>query len=253
MAGLGAALGDPMAPEWKARAEATRALVEDRFWMEEAQFYAVALDGDGEPCRALASNAGHLLFTGLPSRDRARAVSRRLLSAEFRSGWGIRTLATGQPRFNPMSYHDGSVWPHDTALAAAGMARYGERRAVSLLLGEIYAAATHFQLRLPELFCGFERLPGEPPIAYPVACLPQAWAAGSVFMMLQATLGVSVDALSGAVEVDDPHLPPGIEHLVLSNLQVGEAVIDLAFDRMGGHTVVTPRNRRGEVRLRLLR
>src|SRR5690606_24075605 len=104
MADLGAALGDPMAPEWKARAEATRALVEDRFWMEEAQFYAVALDGDGEPCRALASNAGHLLFTGLPSRDRARAVSRRLLSAEFRSGWGIRTLATGQPRFNPMSY-----------------------------------------------------------------------------------------------------------------------------------------------------
>ncbi len=253
MADLGRALDDARAAEWAARAESTRALVEDRFWMEDEQFYAVALDGDGAPCGAIASNAGHLLFSGLPSPERARAVTRRMLSAEFRSGWGIRTLATGQARFNPMSYHDGSVWPHDTAMAAAGMARYGERRAVALLLNEIYSAATHFQLRLPELFCGFERLTGEPPIAYPVACLPQAWAAGSVFMMMQAALGVGVDALTGAVDIDDPHLPPGIEHLVLSNLQVGEAVVDLAFDRMDGHTVVTPRNRRGDVRIRLLR
>jgi len=253
MAELGEALDDPNAPEWAATAEATRALVEDRFWLEDEQFYAVALDGDGAPCRAIASNAGHLLFTGLPSPERAAAVSRRMLSAEFRSGWGIRTLATGQPRFNPMSYHDGSVWPHDTAMAAAGMARYGERQAVAMLLGEIYAAATHFQLRLPELFCGFERLPGEPPIAYPVACLPQAWAAGSVFMMMQAALGISVDAASGVVEVDNPTLPAGIEHLTLSNLQVGEAVVDLAFDRMDGHTVVVPRNRKGEVRVRLTR
>ena len=253
MADLARALNDPGAAEWASRAETTRALVEDRFWLEDEQFYAVALDGDGAPCRAIASNAGHLLFSGLPSPERARAVSRRMLSAEFRSGWGIRTLATGQARFNPMSYHDGSVWPHDTAMAAAGMARYGERRAVAMLLNEIYSAATHFQLRLPELFCGFERLTGEPPIAYPVACLPQAWAAGSVFMMMQAALGVSVDALTGTVDIDDPHLPPGIEHLVLSNLQVGEAVVDLAFDRMDGHTVVTPRNRRGDVRVRLLR
>ncbi len=253
MADLGRALDDPGATEWAAKAETTRALVEDRFWLEDEQFYAVALDGDGAPCRAIASNAGHLLFTGLPSGERARAVTRRMLSAEFRSGWGIRTLATGQARFNPMSYHDGSVWPHDTAMAAAGMARYGERRAVAMLLNEIYSAATHFQLRLPELFCGFERLTGEPPIAYPVACLPQAWAAGSVFMMMQAALGVGVDALTGAVDIDDPHLPPGIEHLVLSNLKVGEAVVDLAFDRMDGHTVVTPRNRRGDVRVRLLR
>ena len=253
MADLGGALGEPGVTDWAARAEATRALVEDRFWLEDEQFYAVALDGDGAPCRAIASNAGHLLFSGLPSHDRARAVTRRLLSAEFRSGWGLRTLATGQPRFNPMSYHDGSVWPHDTAMAAAGMARYGERRAVALLLNEIYSAATHFQLRLPELFCGFERLTGEPPIAYPVACLPQAWAAGSVFMMMQAALGVSVDALTGVVEVHDPHLPGGIEHLILSNLRVGEAVVDLAFDRLDGHTVVVPRNRKGEVRVRLTR
>lgn len=253
MADLGRLLKDPAAAEWAAKAESTRALVEERFWLEDEQFYAVALDGDGEPCRAIASNAGHLLFTGLPSAERARMVTQRMLSAEFRSGWGIRTLATGQARFNPMSYHDGSVWPHDTAMAAAGMARFGERRAVAMLLNEIYSAATHFQLRLPELFCGFERLPGEPPIAYPVACLPQAWAAGSVFMMMQAALGVSIDALTGAVDVDDPHLPPGIEHLVLSNLQVGDAVVDLSFDRVNGLTVIAPRRRRGEVRVRLLR
>lgn len=253
MADLARELNDPNGPRWDAKAEATRALVEERFWLEDEQFYAVALDGDGSPCRSIASNAGHLLFTGLPSPERAQLVARRMLSAEFRSGWGIRTLATGQARFNPMSYHDGSVWPHDTALAAAGMARYGERRAVALLLNEIYSAATHFHLRLPELFCGFERLPGEPPIAYPVACLPQAWAAGSVFMMMQATLGISIDAVAGVVEVDNPTLPPGIEHLVLSNLQVGEAVLDLAFHRTDGHTVVVPRNRAGSVRVRLTR
>ena len=253
MADLGRRLGEAEADEWEARAEAVRALVEDRFWMEDEQFYAVALDGDGAPCRAIASNAGHLLFSGLPSPERARAVTKRLLSAEFRSGWGVRTLATGQPRFNPMSYHDGSVWPHDTAFAVAGMARYGERRAVAMLLSEIYDAATHFQLRLPELFCGFERRPGEPPIAYPVACLPQAWAAGSVFMMMQAALGISVDAMSGVVEVDNPMMPAGIEHLTLSRLQGGEAGVDLAFDRANGQTVVAPRRRRGDVRVRLSR
>ena len=253
MADLGLMLGAPEAAEWAARAETVRALVEDRFWMEDEQFYAVALDGDGAPCRAIASNAGHLLFSGLPAPERARAVTKRMLSAEFRSGWGVRTLATGQPRFNPMSYHDGSVWPHDTAFAAAGMARYGERRAVAMLLNEIHDAATHFQLRLPELFCGFERLPGEPPIAYPVACLPQAWAAGSVFMMMQAALGISIDAMNGVVEVDNPMMPEGIEHLTLSRLQVGEAVVDLAFDRVNSHTVVAPRRRTGDLRVRLTR
>lgn len=252
MADLGLALDDDRRAEWAARAEATRALVEDRFWMEDEGFYAIALDGDGDQCRAIASNAGHLLFTGLPSRERARRVTRRLLSAEFRSGWGVRTLATGQARFNPMSYHDGSVWPHDTAMAAAGMARYGERRAVALLLGEIYAAAAHFHLRLPELFCGFERTPGEPPIAYPVACLPQAWAAGSVFLMLQAALGVTVDAVEGVVQIDDPVLPVGIDRLNVSGLQVGDGRVDIAFQQMGGHTVVVPGRRDRTVAVRTL-
>ena len=253
MGEFGEHLGDPRAAEWRERAETMQALVEERFWMEDEGFYAIALDGDGEPCRSIGSNAGHLLFTGLPLATRAHKVTRRLLSAEFRTGWGVRTLAHGQARFNPMSYHNGSVWPHDTALAAAGMAQYGERDAVALLLGEIYAAAAHFHLRLPELFCGFTRQPGEPPIAYPVACLPQAWAAGSVFLMLQACLGVKVDALEGVVTVDRPVLPAGIDRLTISNLQVGEATVDLAFQRVDGHTVVMPRNRRGEVSVRSLR
>ena len=251
LAEMGVVLGDGRALEWAARAEALRALVEDRYWMEDEGFYAIALDGDGEQCRAIASNAGHLLFTGLPSHERARQVTRRMLTAEFRSGWGLRTLAKGQARFNPMSYHNGSVWPHDTAMAAAGMARYGERRAVAMLLGEIYGAAAHFQLRLPELFCGFIRETGEPPIAYPVACLPQAWAAGSVFLMLQAALGLSIDAVEGLVEIASPTLPPGVDRLSVTRLQVGDGVIDLNFQRLDGHVVVMPRERGGAVSLRV--
>ena len=252
MAAMARAMGDDREAEWTGRADHVRALVEDRFWMEDEKFYAIALDGDGQQCRAIGSNAGHLLFTGLPSRERARLVTRRMLGAEFRSGWGLRTLATGQARFNPMSYHNGSVWPHDTALAAAGMAQYGERRAVALLLGEIYNAATHFHLRLPELFCGFERTTGEPPVAYPVACLPQAWAAGSVFLMLQAALGVRIDAAAGVVEIERPLLPSGIERLHISNLRVGDGVVDLAFQQIGTHTVVVPRRREGGVSVRTL-
>ncbi|MFK0299952.1 glycogen debranching N-terminal domain-containing protein [Brevundimonas sp. NPDC090276] len=251
MAEMGAQMGDERASQWQARAGAVRSLVEDRFWMEDQQFYAVALDGDGKQMQAVGSNAGHLLFSGLPSPERARLVTRRMLTAEFRSGWGLRTLAKGQARFNPMSYHNGSVWPHDTAMAAAGMARYGERRAVAMLLGEIYGAAAHFQLRLPELFCGFIRETGEPPIAYPVACLPQAWAAGSVFLMLQAALGLSIDASEQLVEIADPTLPPGVDRLSVTRLRVGDGVIDLHFQRLDGQVVVMPRERSGIVNLRV--
>ncbi|MDZ4317887.1 MAG: amylo-alpha-1,6-glucosidase, partial [Phenylobacterium sp.] len=250
---LGERLGDDRAPGWRDRAEQVRALVEDKYWMEDEGFYAVALDGDGEQCRAIASNAGHLLFTGLPSVERARRVTKRLLSAEFRTGWGIRTLELGQARFNPMSYHNGSVWPHDTAMAAAGMANYGEREAVAQILAEIYAAAAHFHLRLPELFCGFPREPGEPPIAYPVACLPQAWAAGSVFLMLQASLGLSIDAWTGTIDIADPFLPTGLERLKITGLKVGDALVDLSIRHVDGRAVVIPNHRQGRLAVRTLR
>ncbi|MGO4410177.1 MULTISPECIES: amylo-alpha-1,6-glucosidase [unclassified Brevundimonas] len=250
LARMGELLGDGRVEEWRAQAERVRAAVEERYWMEDEGFYAIALDGDGEQCRAIGSNAGHLLFSGLPSHERARRVTRRMLTAEFRSGWGLRTLGKGQTRFNPMSYHNGSVWPHDTAMAAAGMARYGERRAVAMLLGEIFGAAAHFELRLPELFCGFIRETGEPPIAYPVACLPQAWAAGSVFLMLQSVLGVSINAAEGLVEVSNPALPVGLDRLSIIDLAVGDGAIDLNFQRLDKHVVVMPRERRGTVSLR---
>ncbi|WP_122464514.1 glycogen debranching N-terminal domain-containing protein [Brevundimonas lutea] len=242
MADLSRLIGEEAPAGYLAKAKRMRALVEDRFWIEEEGFYAIALDGDGQACRAIGSNAGHLLFTGLPSKDRAHRVIQRMLGAEFRSGWGLRTLAHGQARFNPMSYHNGSVWPHDTAMGVAGMARYGERDAVAMLLHEIYSAASHFDLRLPELFCGFEREPGEPPIAYPVACMPQAWAAGSVFQMLQAALGLTIDAVDKVVTVDDPILPPGIEQLNLSRLDMAGETVDLAFRRTADGTVVSRRN-----------
>jgi len=147
----------------------------------------------------------------------------------------VRTLAAGEPRYNPMSYHNGSVWPHDTALCAMGLARYGEREGVVQMLSGLFETAAHYEMRLPELFCGFPRFPGEPPVAYPVACLPQAWAAGSAFMMLQACLGVSVDGWRGEVHVSGARLPIGIDRLSVENLCVGDAVTDLSFERDGPH------------------
>src|SRR6202012_4890893 len=175
------------------------------------------LDGNGRPCRVRSSNSGQLLFTGLPSPERARSVVDNLLTAPFNSGWGIRTLAQGEVRFNPMSYHNGSVWPHDTALCALGLSHYGERDGVVALTAALFETAVSFEMRLPELFCGFPRLAGEPPVAYPVACLPQAWAAGSVFMMLQACLGL--EATPHAITVRDPRLPIGIDRLWIDGLQ----------------------------------
>jgi len=226
---------------WTARARRLQEAVERRFWMEDQGFYGIAVDGAGDLCRVLSSNPGHLLFAGLVGRDRARRLTQKLLSSAFASGWGLRTLAAGEARFNPMSYHNGSVWPHDTAICAMGMARYGERTGVVKLMANLFETAANFEMRLPELFCGFPRCPGEPPVAYPVACLPQAWAAGSVFMMLQACLGLHVNATKGRVDIYDPHLPLGIDRLKISGLRVGAAATDLVFERMGDHVAVRSR------------
>ncbi|OWJ65684.1 amylo-alpha-1,6-glucosidase [Inquilinus limosus] len=235
---------DDEATRWRVRAEALRVAVEDRFWMEDQGFYALALDGHGEPCRVRASNAGHLLYCGLPAPDRAASVTRQLLDTPFESGWGIRTLARGEANFNPMSYHNGSVWPHDGALCAAGLARYGERDGVVRLLSGLFETAVNFDMRLPELFCGFPRVRGEKPIAYPVACLPQAWASGAVFMMLQGCLGLRVDGLRSRITVDRPRLPIGIESLTVEALPVGPHRVTLGFQRIGDRVVVSPQGTR---------
>jgi glycogen debranching enzyme len=231
---------DARSREWRAKARRLRAAVERRFWIADQAFYAIALDGSGEPCRVRSSNAGHLLYTGLPSAQRASLVIEQLVSTAFDNGWGLRTLASFEARFNPMSYHNGSVWPHDTAICAAGIAEYGHRRAAARILSELFAAAVHFGMRLPELFCGFGRRPGEPPVGYPVACLPQAWSSGAVFMMLQACLGLTIDAVNRVVQIDRPELPAELAHLTLHNVAVGEDSIDLAFARTGDRVAVTP-------------
>jgi glycogen debranching enzyme len=241
MADLASRRGDQaLEQRWRESAGKLRVAVEDRFWMPEASFYAIALDGEGKPCRVRASNAGHLLYTGLPSAERAQHVSEQLLSAVLDSGWGVRTLCDRAARFNPMSYHNGSVWPHDSGLCAAGIARYGDRAGIRHLIDEIFGAAHHFGMRLPELFCGFARAAGEPPVGYPVACLPQAWSSGAIFMMLQAALGLSIDAWRGEVCIDRPELPSEIDRLLVHDLVVAGQRVDLRFQRVGERVAASP-------------
>jgi glycogen debranching enzyme len=228
---------DARAKHWKDQAERMRALVEERFWQDDLGTYALAIDGEDRPCRVRTSNAGHLLYVGLPTDERAQKVAKQLLSASFQSGWGIRTLADDAIFFNPMSYHNGSIWPHDTAICTAGLARYGVRDSVARLMSGTFEAAVHFNMRLPELFCGFTRAPGEAPIAYPVACLPQAWSAGAAFMLMQACLGIEIDGWRGEIKVTDPRMPIGIDNLVIRHLKVGRASVDLNFQRVGERVV----------------
>jgi glycogen debranching enzyme len=224
---------EALAERWEAMAKKIRDAVEEHFWMEDAGYYALAIDGEGKQCAPRASNAGHLLYVGLPSPERAARVVQLLLSAPLYSGWGIRTLAEDEIPFNPMSYHNGSTWPHDTAICAAGLGRYNSREGVVRLMSGTFESAVHFNMRLPELFCGFTRVAGEAPVAYPVACLPQAWSAGSVYMMMQALLGLRIDGWRGEIHVQEPRLPIGIDNLVVRHLGVGTAKVDVIFERIG--------------------
>src|SRR5213075_1138820 len=193
---LAVLLGDGTAArELKNQAKILRRRFEEIFWCDELSTYAVALDGSRRPCRVRTSNAGHCLFAGIASQEHARRVATTLTEETSFSGWGIRTVASSEARYNPMSYHNGSVWPHDNALIAAGFGRYGFKESAAMVLAGLLDASLFFDLhRLPELFCGFPRRAGESPTLYPVACAPQAWAAGAVFLLLEACLGLSVSA-----------------------------------------------------------
>lgn len=243
--------GEPvLAARLDEQAEELRRQVEARFWCEALGTYALAIDGDGEPCRIRSSNAGHLLWSGLPSRQRAARVADVLLAPSMFSGWGVRTVATGEARYNPMSYHNGSVWPHDNAVIALGLARYGHKEAVVRLLDGIFAAATYMDLRrLPELFCGFKRQAGQGPTAYPVACAPQAWASATPFALLQAALGLELDAGRGVIRFHKPRLPAFLDRVTLRGLTLGNARLDLLLQRTGPAVAVTTLARTGDVRL----
>jgi glycogen debranching enzyme len=224
------------------QARQLRAAFEERFWCAEEGIYALALDGAKRPCRVRSSNAGHVLFGGIAAADRARRVADALAGPELCSGWGVRTIASTEARYNPMSYHNGSVWPHDNGLIADGFSRYGFDELIDLPFAGLFDASETMEgHRLPELFCGFRRRAGEGPTLYPVACSPQAWASGVVFQLIQACLRLSVDHVEGRLRIDRPHLPPFLGHLRLGNLDLGAlGQIDLLFERqaVGVNTAV---------------
>jgi glycogen debranching enzyme len=208
-------------PALRERARRLRERFEADFWLPDEAYYALALDRARQPCRVISSNAGHLLWTGIVSQSRAQIIARRLMADDMFTGWGVRTLASGERLYNPMSYHNGSVWPHDTAIAAVGMRRYGLVEPFMTLTTGLFEAVLQFEtMRMPELFCGFTRVDGYGPTQYPVACSPQAWAAGVVFMLIAAMLGLAPDAADNQLTLSRPHLPGWLSWIELRGLQL---------------------------------
>jgi glycogen debranching enzyme len=226
---------------------------DERFWMPERGAYALALDGAKAPCRVLTSNAGHALFGGIALPGRSAALADALMSRAMFSGWGIRTVGTTESRYNPMSYHNGSVWPHDNAVVALGLARYGHGDAVLRVLGAMFDASKHMDFRrLPELFCGMRRTRERGPTFYPVACLPQAWASATPFALLTAALGLEVDAAEETVRFRRPRLPAFLSEVELRQLRVGSSALDVLLHRRGEGVAVTVLDRQGPARVEVL-
>jgi glycogen debranching enzyme len=208
---------------------------EAAFWCPEIGTYALALDGSKAPCRVRTSNAGQVLYTGIAAPERAVLIARGLMETRFNSGWGIRTVAKGEARYNPMSYHNGSIWPHDNSLIALGLARYGFAQAVEQVFKGLFKAATYMDSRrLPELYCGFQRQRGRGPTRYPVACSPQAWASATPFALLEASLGLEFDPGKGEIRLCNPRLPSFLEEVTLRNLRLDPASVDLRVRRHKG-------------------
>jgi glycogen debranching enzyme len=236
------------ATELRGHAEALYEKFDEAFWLEDLGTYAIALDGDKAPCRVRSSNAGQVLFGGLAEPHHAHRVAECLIAPESFSGWGIRTIADGEARYNPVSYHNGSVWPHDNALIAMGFGRYGFREALMKVMGGMFDATHFLDLhRQPELFCGFVRRRNVGPTNYPVACIPQAWSSAAVFAMLGAALGVSFDAAAGRVIFRQPALPVWLDECRVRNLRVGEGSLDLLLRRMHDDVAVHVLRRKGSV------
>jgi glycogen debranching enzyme len=227
---------------------------ESLFWCEELSTYALALDGRKRPCRVRTSNVGHCLYAGIARDDRAKRAADVLLAPDSFTGWGVRTVSANECWFNPMSYHNGSVWPHDNAVIASGLSRYGRTDLALTILNGLLDTTGFLELqRLPELFCGFDRRPGEGPTLYPVACSPQAWSAGAVFLLLQAALGLTVDATAHTVSLSSPRLPESISHLHIGNLSIGSASVDLVCTRHAHDVDVTVLRRKGDVRVMVVK
>jgi glycogen debranching enzyme len=220
-------------------AERMRAQVIDRFWLDDLGTFALALDGHKQPLPTVTSNAGHLLWSRLPDPQHASRVAHALLGPDMSCGWGIRTLSARHPVFNPMSYHNGSVWPHDNALIVMGLSQYGLAADALPIVGATQDAAAAADLnRLPELYCGISRDGAAAPVSYPVSCSPQAWASGALFLMLQGVLGIFPDAPHHLLHIRNPVLPSHLQELTITNLAVGRARVSLHFARHTTRTLV---------------
>ena len=243
------AIGDvSRAAEFDKRAEALRLRFDKQFFDEALGTYALALDGDKKPCRVRTSNAGHALFAGVAYPERAEAVVRTLMASSSFCGWGIRTVASSEARYNPMSYHNGSVWPHDNALVASGFADYGHHAEAAQVFESLYQASTYIDLRrLPELFCGFPRQQTRGPTFYPVACIPQAWAAAAPLYLIKSCMGLALEAEAQRVSFRDPVLPKFLDEIVVRNLALGDAEVDVALRRSKQNVVVDVLERRGRL------
>jgi len=221
---------DDVAKRLDQRASALKASFQKHFWLPDQKFIALALDGDGKPCDVISSNPGHLLSSGILEPAMQDAVVNRLMQKDMYNGWGIRTLSSQEIKYNPMSYHDGTIWPHDNAMTIEGMAVTGHQKEASTVMASLIdAAETANDSRLPELFCGFPRAQYDTPVPYPVSCVPQAWAAGSIFEMLKATLGIIPH--KDQIEVLHPVLPAGVNKLTVENLKCGGKNVKLDFVR----------------------
>jgi glycogen debranching enzyme len=248
-------LGEPTrARRLRDQADELRRAFEEQFWCESESVYALALDGRKQPCRVRTSNAGHCLFAGIAAPDRARRVADLLVGGGTFSGWGIRTISSVETRYNPMSYHNGSIWPHDNGIIAAGFSRYRFDDLIAApFTGMFDASAVVDGYRLPELFCGFHRRTGEGPTLYPVACLPQAWASGVVFHLIQACLRLSVDAGHRRLCIDRAILPPFLTYLRVLNLELPFGHVDLLFEQRPLDVAVTVLRKAGDFEVRVIK
>lgn len=227
-----------------------RAQFERSFWCNDLSSYALALDGLKQPCRVKTSNAGHSLWTGIANRQHGMRTAKTLMTEACFNGWGVRTVAATEVCFNPMSYHNGSVWPHDNALIAAGMAAYGFKQGALQILSGLFDSSRFLDLhRLPELLCGFSRRQGEGPTLYPVACSPQTWSSVALFMLLQSCLGLRIDAPLARLSFLQPVLPPFLEHIEIKNLRIGNSVVDLSLERRKQNVGINILRREGRVEI----
>jgi glycogen debranching enzyme len=251
IAELARLVGQPeLATRLESEAADLRLRFDAAFWMPDAGYYAVALDARKRPVGSITSNPAHALWSGIVPDERVGEVAARLMSPDLDSGWGIRTYAAGQPGFNPIGYHTGSIWPHDNAIAAAGLKRAGRHDEADRIATRIFEAARDSpEFRLPELFCGFTRDPSSVPVPYPVACSPQAWAAAAPLSLLQTMLGMHPRASEGILELDRPHLPTWLGKVTVHNLRVGTETVDLLFHRWRGTTSAEVLRRSGDLDL----